>query len=187
MAKALSADRITTFLQGQGKIWAEVVRRTLSHDILTEDDLQFSIYSSLLNLVTDKKYYTNWKVFNRLYISDEKIYPDLTLFNGEEMSILIELKHEIDRSVVMKDIIEDVKKLINIRSKLKIDIVCICFATIFDPDKVKKEELNRLMEKDSLYSEGVTLIIVDLAESIEPAHHHTWEKEHSKLHRMYRQ
>lgn len=187
MAKALTVGRIAKMLQPEGEIWTEVLKRTLHHDILTEDDLQFSIYSSLLNRVTDMKYYEGWKVFNRLYLSEEKKYPDLTLFNGEVMSMLIELKHEIDRSVTMKDIIDDIKKLINVRSKLGVEVVCIAFATIFDPDGVKREELERLMEEDNLHSCGVTLIVVDIAGKIRTESLLSWRKEHSRLHGMYRQ
>ena len=185
MPRALSPERIRRMLKQDGEVYTTVESRVFDHDVLTEDDLQFVIYSTLLSEFTNNgKWNKGWRVFNRLYLKDEKRYPDLTVFApSTRATIFIELKHEIERNVTIDDILADVRKLHKIRQDFQHDVICIVFATIWDPDGQKMEKLYGELDRNM---HDVEVICLDISRKISQGRESEWLREHANYHGRYR-
>ena len=175
MASALSSEKIIKLLKSDIK--KEISDLTVAHHILTEDDLQYALYSAILSRIRNSRYYQFWKVFNRLYVSDASKYPDLTLFKARKKEIIIELKHEVMRGVNTNDIVEDVIKLASFRDNQFPEAKFISLTTMWDPDGSKQEELKKRIQADSHLS-SIEVIVYEISQFVPSEEHYEWQKDH---------
>lgn len=164
-----------------------IIERCLNHDILTEDDLQFVTYSSMLDITTMPMYNNTWRVFNRLYDRNKEMYPDLSLFNGNKRKIIVELKHEVDRNVSTESIEDDVIKISGFLREYEEIERGLVIATIWDDIETKKEKLEGFsMSAKEEFGERFDIFIIDIHREVEPHKATTWINKHHELHQRYR-
>ena len=161
-------------------------RICVEHQILTEDDLQFATYASLLDLVNIDQYTGEWRVFNRLYDLDRSQYPDLSLFNQYDRRIVIELKHEVERGTILDQIEEDITKVwgfLKDYDSLKFGVV---LATLWDDDGTKVERLEKFAAETCGDDSRFRLILIEISKMVDDAEHHTWLKRHREFFKRLR-
>jgi hypothetical protein len=165
---------------------SQIAEICVKHQILTEDDLQFVTYASLLELVNRDHYTGRWRVFNRLYDSDRSQYPDLSLFNQYDRRIVIELKHEVERGTTLDQIEEDIVKVCGFLrdyNSLKFGVV---LATLWDDEGAKVERLERFAAKTCGGDSRFRLIPIEISKMVGDAEHQTWQSRHTDYYGRFR-